>query len=207
MDLSRGTLAGRVPWTRPGARSVLASVLAAGLLVGATTGITAAQDPSASPAGGPVTTTSPSPLAGSLYLQTYATSLITPDGDELVVQLRQATGQTMYIGELPERRVGTLPSTNFLARLEVSLGVPPYAGVLGERADGSQVFVVGQVLSGAPLDRQTVEYRLRPIDDAVDIDLVVDAERLAEITEPLELGLSYILFTGVEGCPPPQTVC
>jgi hypothetical protein len=206
MDLSPGPLAGRVPWAPHRARSVVALVLSMGLLVAGTTGGTVAQDGSASPvAGQPVT--SPAIAGGPLYLQTFAVGHVEPGAEDLTVRLSRASGQTMYIGELPERRVGTVPSSDFLGLLEASLQVPPYAAVLGQRADGSQVLVVGQVLAGTQVDPQTFEYRLRLVPDEVDIDLVVDAERLPQVVDPLDLALTYILFTGVQGCPPPQTVC
>jgi hypothetical protein len=113
----------------------------------------------------------------------------------------------MYIEGLQDRRVGALPTAEFLERLDASLEVPPYAAVLGQASDGSQKLIVGQVLDGVQIDPQTFEYRLRPVPDEVDIDLAVDAVRLETVTEPMDLQLTYMLFTGVEGCPPWETTC
>lgn len=182
------------------------------------TGIAQAQaaDPSPPSAGPSTSAGSPAPSAGPstsapvdiLFVQTWATSRIEPaDAGEVLVRMSRASGQTMYVADDGERRVGTIGSVAFLERLTASLGVPPYAGVLGQRPDGSQVLLVGEVLEGGQADRQTFEYRLRLVPDEVDIDLEVDAERIDALTEPLDLQLSYILFTGVQGCSPWDPAC
>jgi hypothetical protein len=178
-----------------------AAALVATLLVGGA-GVVQAQ--SSSPAPG---SAAPAISFDILYLQTFATSQVTPDGEDVTVLASRASGQTMYIEGLEERRFGTVPTAEFLLDLSASLASPPYAAVLGTRADGSQVLVVGQVLEGLQVDPQSFQYRLRLVPDEVDIDLAVDAERLETVTEPLDLQLTYVLFTGVEGCPPWQSPC
>ena len=206
MDPSRGH-----PMSRPSrarrrtAAWIGAIALATAMLVGGT-GVAQAQDASPSTAA-PAASGSPAISFDILFLQTFAMSNVAPDGEDVTVLASRASGQTMYIEGLEERRVGTLPTAEFLQSLDASLAAPPYAGVLGTRADGSQVLVVGQVLEARQVDPQSFEYRLRLIPDEVDIDLAVDAERLETVTEPLDLQLTYLLFTGVEGCPPWESPC
>ena len=125
----------------------------------------------------------------------------------MTARLQRASGQTMYLAETPERRFGTLSTPVFLERLAASLDAPPYAAVLGRRPDGSQFLVVAQVLSGRTADSGSVEYRLQVRDDDLDIGLEVDAERLMALTEPLDLQLTYVVFTGIEGCSLFDTAC
>jgi hypothetical protein len=184
-------------------RSLVAAALAATVLAVGTIGGASAQGSSPEPVASAV---SPADL---LFLQTYGQAVLEPDATTgtVTARLHRATGQTMYIAEDPERRAGVLPTGSFLDRLAASLETPPYAAILGQRADGSQVLVVGQVIEGRVADAGSIEYRLAVVADEVDIDLEVDAQRLTTVTEPLELLLTYVLFTGVQGCSPWDPAC
>jgi hypothetical protein len=203
MELPRRTLRQRAS-AHHASRALIALVLSTGILLAANGGASA-QDTTPPATASPGT--SPVIAFDLLYVQTFAVSHVEPGADDVVVRLSRASGQTMYIEGLQDRRVGTLPTAEFLQRLDASLAAPPYAAVLGQDPDGSQTLIVGQVMEGTQVDPQTFEYRLRLVPDEVDIDLEVDAERLDAVTEPLDMQLTYILFTGVEGCPPWETAC
>lgn len=135
--------------------------------------------------------------AGFLFVQSFGSGSIAPaaESGEYTVTLEQGLGETVYFTDRPGRKVGAVPTTEFITVFDTTEADPPNAALVS----GDMVLVLE--LTSATLDEATgtLTYAASPIGDQ-DIDLQFGND-ISEIpTEEVTLDTSHLFVDSIDHC-------
>ena len=140
-----------------------------------------------------------------LFVQTFTAGRLEPGAEAgaATLTLEQPAGQTIYFSEAPARVAGLATIEQYLEVLAAAKADPPNAALVIEASDPDQdQVVIVELLRSTVDDAGAVTYDVRVLADpsALDFDLTLATQPLAELTEPIDFGTSHLFVDS--GCSP-----
>ncbi len=144
-----------------------------------------------------------------LFVQSAPNSTITPLLDaasgathELALTGGGNVDQAAYVGDRPNRTVGTIPHTDVMDLIGVESGNPPKAVLVAQTPDGSKEVVVVEIISGVVHVTGDMVYRVSLLTDDTGLDLELEGEPVSVVTDVQNYDTSHLFIFIDDLCHP-----
>ncbi len=136
-----------------------------------------------------------------LLVQTATGGTIAPveesgaEGATHELVLTGSPDQTIYFADRPNREVGTMPTAYVIEEFNAQSDDPPNAALVVQTVDGTEEIYVLELLSGdVNAETGDVTYQVALLADYSGLDVALESEPVADVTEALEFESSRLFI-------------